>query len=370
MALVWSGQQAGLAAVQPDGKLLIAFHANTGGPDTYTLQRRSSSQTVDTTFGSEGSVTLSGIPVQVAVAPNGTIVVLSAGTKGLAHLAALDSTGTAVAGFDATAAVGSIEMSAGAPWGQDPFDANYVPNASALAIQADGEILVAGLEVPDGGSNGIDVTGIVTRLLADGSVDASFGSGGQVVVPNAAVTDLVLLPSGDSVVVTESTTTDSFTLTWYGAAGTPLTGVAPVGEGGYGGVLARSDSTVLVGSYQESGQQLVFKAYTPGGTVDSSTSPVVTPGLDHHFIAAGDVLTSVPITGPQLTVDRALPNGTAEAALMATIPTDAGTVTIANAIPAPDGGTLLLGQTCVSGDTNTLVCTSLVAILSSTGVLQ
>ena len=82
------------------------------------------------------------------------------------------------------------------------------------------------------------------------------------------------------------------------------------------------------------------------------------------------MLTSVPITGPQLTVDRALPNGTAEAALMATIPTDAGTVTIANAIPAPDGGTLLLGQTCVSGDTNTLVCTSLVAILSSTGVLQ
>src|SRR5439155_18760686 len=51
-------------------------------------------------------------------------------------------------------------------------------NASAMAIQPDGKIVIAG-----SASNGFDDDFAVARLNADGSPDTGFGSGGRLLIP-------------------------------------------------------------------------------------------------------------------------------------------------------------------------------------------
>src|SRR5262249_28123526 len=60
--------------------------------------------------------------------------------------------------------------------------------ATAVAIQADGKIVVAGLTTQPGGS---DIDFALVRYNADGSLDTGFGNGGKVVTSFGAETDRI-----------------------------------------------------------------------------------------------------------------------------------------------------------------------------------
>jgi hypothetical protein len=362
----WAGEQAGLAAFQPGGGFLVVLHDNpTGqqGADSYTLERRTSSQTIDPTF---PAVTASLQPVQLAVA-GGTIVLLSQGPTGAPLLQELDSAGQPIAGFDggALAATQGLTLAGvmpGRPWGFAAYDDEYLPKMSTMAVQTDGQVLLLLFE---------SGTGFVSRVTTTGAIDSSFAGGGKLTMDGAMPLDVALLPNGTFVVIWESTSTYSTSPSWYDATGALLGTGDTVYENSFGGLLTRSDGSILVGT--GSGAQVTYQAYLAAGAADTASPAVAVSGAAHRFIGADGALDVLPITGPALTLQRTLPSGASEATLNGTIAVDAGTsVTIANAIPRADGATLLLGDECGAVDptTNVETCTALVAVLGASGGVE
>jgi uncharacterized delta-60 repeat protein len=75
-----------------------------------------------------------------------------------------------------------------------------VQGAQTVLIQPDGKILVGGENItsnPSGTSRAPETFGALARFNADGSIDTSFGTGGQVQVGNSDFTALGLDASGD-----------------------------------------------------------------------------------------------------------------------------------------------------------------------------
>ena len=80
-----------------------------------------------------------------------------------------------------------------------------VQKANALAIQADGKVVVGGRTVASGGS-GEDF--YIVRFNTDGSLDPNFGTAGQVVhqvgLSNDEITDIAILPDGKIIAIGRS----------------------------------------------------------------------------------------------------------------------------------------------------------------------
>jgi uncharacterized delta-60 repeat protein len=107
--------------------------------------------------------------------------------------------------------------------------------ANAVAVQADGKIVVAGAS--DNGASGLDFA--LVRYNADGSLDNSFGNGGKVVTTIGASTDRInaiaiqndgkIVVGGDSDRGTTATGVD-FALARYNTDGSPDTTFGTDGE--------------------------------------------------------------------------------------------------------------------------------------------
>jgi uncharacterized delta-60 repeat protein len=160
---------ASAVAIQPNGRIVVVGTATVAGRDTIAVVRYRRAGALDRTFGEQGIATVdTGGPTNdetgedVAIQPNGNIVV--AGTlfgSSSFGLARLDRHGELDDSFDgdgvATADVGG-ELAV----------------TSSLAIQPDGEIVIAGASWTEAGFDGI----AVVRFAADGQVDGTFGTGG------------------------------------------------------------------------------------------------------------------------------------------------------------------------------------------------
>jgi uncharacterized delta-60 repeat protein len=160
---------ASAVAMQPNGKVVVVGTANVAGRETITIVRYRRAGALDRTFGAQGIATVDvGAPTDnetgedVAIQPNGKLVVAGSvsGSSSFA-LARLDRLGEPDDTFDgdgvATADVGG-ELAV----------------TSSLAIQPDGEIVVAGASWTEAGFDGI----AMVRFAADGQVDGTFGTGG------------------------------------------------------------------------------------------------------------------------------------------------------------------------------------------------
>jgi uncharacterized delta-60 repeat protein len=181
-------------AIQADGKILVAGTAAGGADSNIAVVRLNANGSLDAAgFGvgqqdgsPDGVVTLSlgagsDAAVGIAVQSDDRIVVVgnstSVGGNGSSNIvvARLNPDGT-LDGFFGKANDGTpdgvVNVSLGA--GDDV--------ASAVAIQANGKILVAGSTVSASGKNAA-----VARLNADGSVDASFGAGSSDGTPDGSV---------------------------------------------------------------------------------------------------------------------------------------------------------------------------------------
>ena len=156
----------GLAvALQADGKIVAAGNSSTvGGPFSvnFALARYNTDGSLDPTFGNGGTILTSfggtvSAAADVVVQPDGKIVAVGiAGSDfGVARY-------TANGTLDPTFGSGGLVTT----------DFGGFDQANGVALQADGKIVVVG---PLQGTMG------VARYNADGSLDATFGSGGKVI---------------------------------------------------------------------------------------------------------------------------------------------------------------------------------------------
>ncbi len=169
---------AGAVAVQADGRLVVAGGASSG----FALARYNSNGTLDTSFGTGGKVTtdFGGLyqrATSVALQPDGKI--LAAGGTVVNQI-----NDFALARYNSN---GTLDTSFGTG-GKVITDIEGVSaQAYSVAVQQDGEILVAGQANIDGGYNFE-----LVRYNGSGTLDASFGTGGKV------TTDFGLLDQGFS----------------------------------------------------------------------------------------------------------------------------------------------------------------------------
>ena len=168
------------AAVQSDGKVLAVGEIGVPGGTTVLVARFTATGSLDPSFGVGGIVKGPASPGfsgagsagrGIAIQPDGKIVVVgkvttSVGTGDLGFLVErYNSNGSLDTGFGTSGVVG---MFTGEPGG-----AGY-----AVAIQPDARIIAAGSAYASG-SDGTGARMVVVRLNGDGSLDPNFGSGGS-----------------------------------------------------------------------------------------------------------------------------------------------------------------------------------------------
>ncbi|MBS7539274.1 hypothetical protein [Ancylobacter lacus] len=183
-------------AVQPDRKIVVAGYHQDGKSKNIFVARFNRNGTLDKSFGADGNadgapdgvvnVSLGDgddIARAVALAADGKIVVAGDTVKG-------DSSNIVVARFNAD---GTVDKRFGADAGADGTPDGFVSIdlgagddvANGLAIERDGEIVVAGSHREKGSDNII-----VARLTRNGKLDKGFGAdGGKDGTPDGVVSE-------------------------------------------------------------------------------------------------------------------------------------------------------------------------------------
>jgi uncharacterized delta-60 repeat protein len=162
--------------VQPDGKIVVGGENDPGGSAgrEVFVARFLSDGSLDTSFGGGDGVATGDLfprPGEfdgLALQSDGKIVVAG-------YVFAMDNPDLALARFNADGSLDSTFGTGGtvvitAPQTEDLFN--------SVQVQPDGKIVAAGISGPGGPDQEYDM--LVARFLADGSLDASFGSGGMV----------------------------------------------------------------------------------------------------------------------------------------------------------------------------------------------
>ena len=187
-----SGAIANAIALQADGKIILAGYSTESplGADTdFALVRYNTDGSLDTSFGGDGKVTTALTPAgsmdvinALVVQPDGKIVAAGTNTNLDFVVARYNTDGGLDTGFDGD---GIVTTDLG---GNDL--------AWAIALQADGKLLVAGQSPTLAGPLGF----AVARYEDDGSLDAAFGGGFvKTALPglaNAEPHSLAVLPDG------------------------------------------------------------------------------------------------------------------------------------------------------------------------------
>jgi uncharacterized delta-60 repeat protein len=207
-------------AVQPDGKILVGGAPQSTG--TFALTRLTASGQVDPQFG-HGQLVLGpqGGLSSLAIQPDGKIV--AAGTQGGGFtVARYLPDGTPDAGFGHG---GAVTTDLHFTVGNETFTG---ATAEAVALQADGKIVVAGVAldpttIPPANPEAAGTPAFaVARYGSDGQLDASFGSGGRLVnFVGAAAEGVVILHDGTIVLAGQSWSPTDFALEGLDASGNP-----------------------------------------------------------------------------------------------------------------------------------------------------
>jgi uncharacterized delta-60 repeat protein len=216
-------------AVQADGKIVAAGDANVDGGEDFALVRYNSNGTLDTTFGTGGKVTTAfpgpagqrfAFAFSVAVQPDGrTVAVGYAGTT---------AAGATTPTFDLVLARYNIDGTLDASFGtggrvMTDFAGGPNDQATSVAVQPDGRIVVAGQAGPYVNSH-FDFA--LARYNSNGTLDASFGTGGKATTDFAGFDDvpssIALQGDGKIVVVGRTSVGDNFdfALARYNSNGT------------------------------------------------------------------------------------------------------------------------------------------------------
>src|SRR5436190_7739277 len=171
---------ANAVAVQADGKLVVVgetYKHNDFSTEDFVVARYNTNGTLDTTFGSRGRVRtdfpgLAAVPSSVVIQPDGKIVVAGGAFPLFTFLGDFK-----VVRYNPN---GSLDTS----FGNGGIVTTTFPEgsyASAVVLQSDGKIVAAGTVFVDfiiGEPSNTDFA--LARYNPDGTLDATFGNGGQV----------------------------------------------------------------------------------------------------------------------------------------------------------------------------------------------
>ena len=196
-----ASESASAAAVQPDGKLVVAGLSGAGGGASifgdFCVVRYRPDGSLDAGFGVGGRVlvdfgnTADGASA-VAIQPDGKIVVVgSAYSPGTSRtdiaLVRFNADGTPDPNFGTNGKVTNV------------FPGGSSSAASSVALQADGRLVVAGVTASRPTPETYVSDFAAVRYNSDGTPDASFGAGGRVKLdfePNDSVTGVALQQDG------------------------------------------------------------------------------------------------------------------------------------------------------------------------------
>ncbi len=282
------GQDLGYKVlVQPDGKTILVGSIGNGDR---VLVRYNTDGSIDTSFGNSGKVN----------GTNGnTAVILSDGKIIVAGAAISDPNSYSASGplIDFALARyhsnGSLDTSFGNNGRILTPIGTSLDTANSIAIQADGKIVVAGYAWSVwNGSNQEDFA--IARYNSDGSLDTSFGNGGKIIAPlsisnNDRATSLTIQSNGKIVVagyIQNGNNRDTVLLAYnpdgtldssFGTGGQVITPIKSNYEGS-NVVATQSDGNIVVvgndNGYFAVARYLGVSNETP--TTPSNTAPTVT----------------------------------------------------------------------------------------------
>jgi uncharacterized delta-60 repeat protein len=273
-----SYEGADAVAFQPDGKIVVAGSSASGSGD-FRVTRYTKSGALDRGFGRGGKVltdfgpSRADVPTAVAVQPDGKIVVAGLSELGLGAtqfaLARYTKSGALDRGFGRG---GKVLTS----FGSSDYD-----TASAVALQPDGKIVVAGYSTAN-------ETGdfAVARYTKRGVLDTSFGRGGTVLTDfgfDDEALALALQPDGKIVVAGYSSdgsgsdlalaryTTSGALDPGFGTRGKVLTPSGSSSDDAAGAaVVVQPDGRIVVAGYSGSSStgDVALARYTKSGALD------------------------------------------------------------------------------------------------------
>jgi uncharacterized delta-60 repeat protein len=324
-------------AIQPDGRIVVAGYARNGSNGDIALVRYKADGSLDTNFGSGGTVMTdidgdsSDAAYSVAIQPNGKIV--AAGSRSIGNnnmdfaLVRYDTSGNLDISFDSDGKVTTaISSGVGNDYvysvviqsdgkivvaGQANFDfalARYntdgaldtsfdsdgkvitaigssIDAAYSVAIQSDGKIVAAGASV----DNNEDFA--LVRYNANGSLDTDFGTGGKVTTDIGSDDDLansVAIQTDGKIVAagySYGSSNIDFALVRYNADGSLDTNfgtggkvTTPIGGSSDIGTSAaiQSDGNIVVAGHSVNGSNYDFALVRYAGTPPAPSTPVPT----------------------------------------------------------------------------------------------
>jgi uncharacterized delta-60 repeat protein len=184
--------------IQPDGKILVAGYSSDTSGQRISLVRLLSDGSFDSTFGTDGTVVISGkqgtwdICYGIALQSDGKLLLSGATqTTAAGPLAGLVVRLLADGSVDPSFGGGDGQVTVSLTDGQTYF-------FSAPSVRPDGRILLPGSASASDGSQSRQVT---VQLLPDGNLDSGFGVGGVAWLSEGVSGQGVLLPNGRFVVV-------------------------------------------------------------------------------------------------------------------------------------------------------------------------
>jgi uncharacterized delta-60 repeat protein len=179
-------------AIQTDGKIVAGISTvNSGGSKAFLLARLEANGALDSSFGGTGLVTTLPFgrqlsPTVLALQPDGKILLAGDGA-----MARYDTTGQ----LDATFGTSGIAVLS-------------VRSVTAIALQSNGQILIAGggpardSFPPAPIFQTLSIAGLISRYNSNGSIDTTFGAAGQ--AASVAAASAIAVQSNGKIVVAGS----------------------------------------------------------------------------------------------------------------------------------------------------------------------
>ncbi|MBT6484795.1 MAG: hypothetical protein HOK71_08995, partial [Planctomycetaceae bacterium] len=306
------------AAVQADGRIIVAGSSNTAGTPDLAVLRYNTDGTLDAGFGAAGVVItdLGGtadLVASVQVQADGKIVAAGRNNAGNIVVVRHNANGTLDAGFGA----GGVVLT-------DLGSSSDL--AESVAVQADGKLVVAGFRNVSEGDFA------VVRYNANGTLDAGFGTAG-VVITNlgasefseavAVQTDGKIVVAGyqevgavDNDIALVRYNADGTLDAGFGTAGAVITDLGGSNDRAFDMVLQADGKIIVAGPSNGSGtNDFAVVRYNTDGTLDAGfgTAGVVTSDLGGADSADG---VAVQADGQIVVVGRSNVGGTDDFAIV------------------------------------------------------
>jgi len=263
--------------IQPDGKIVVAGHSDNTFNYDFAVARYLANGTLDNSFGTNGKVIKNfgstDFGLAMALLPSGKILVAGRAYNGQNAdfaLIQLNANGTFDNNFGTAGAIRADLF------GEDE-------SANAIAVQADGKIVLAGDRYANNASQFA-----LARFNPDGSLDLSFSFDGKLSTSIGGLSDVIyavgIQPNGSIVAagVSNNISISDFALARYLSDGTPDITFSGDGQlttnvvtgGDYASTIAiQSDGKILAGGTAPGSNSISDFAvvrYLPNGNLDAS----------------------------------------------------------------------------------------------------